>query len=71
MQRGLCLRFRGSGASGLLRESRENLSLWFAAISGLIFISTDLLAGALLYEWVGYPWAVVWAAFVVLDRVWA
>ena len=54
------------GASGLLRESREGLSLWLSAIYGLIFLPLVLLTGAFLYAWVGYPRVGAWAVFLVL-----
>jgi hypothetical protein len=39
------------GASGLLRESREGISLWLSAIYGLLFLPMVLLAEAFLYAW--------------------
>jgi len=66
----LGLMFAAKGAAGLLWENRRGLSLWLSVIGALLFVPFVLLAGALVYAWVGVLGVGAWAVLITLVGVW-
>ena len=66
----LGLMLAAQGAAGLLRDSREGISLWLSVLYALLWVPLVLLVGAYLYAWAGSFGVGAWAAFVVLIEVW-
>ena len=66
----LGLMLAAQGAAGLLRESREAISLWLSVLYALLSVPLVLLVGAHIYTWAGPLGAVAWAAVVILILVW-
>jgi len=66
----LSLILAAQGATGLLRESRERISLWLWVLYALLFYPSVLLMGVYLYMWAGPLGAGAWCAFLVSLEIW-